>query len=103
MGRADELIAACASWKEFSERIATLPTEKEKGDAFERLVALYLMTAPEYRAKLSDVWPLASVPSEIRRQLNLPRRDEGIDLVARTREGSSGPSSASSAVSGTGR
>jgi predicted helicase len=87
MGRADELIAASASWKEFSEHITSLPTDKGKGDVFERLVVLHLMTAPEYRAKLSDVWPLASVPSEIRRQLNLPQRDEGIDLVARTRDG----------------
>jgi hypothetical protein len=87
VSRADELIAACTSWGEFSQRVAALPTDNDKGDAFERLVAVHLTTAPEYRAKLADVWPLASVPGEIRRQLDLPRRDEGIDLIARTRDG----------------
>ena len=62
-----------------------LPEEgKEKGDAFELLVTAYLRTHPTYRSLLENVWLLAEVPSDIRRELNLPGPDEGIDLVAKT-------------------
>src|SRR5262249_54243403 len=49
----------------------------------------YLQTAPEYRSKLTDVWLRTEVPPDVREWLKLPktRGDEGIDLVARTREG----------------
>jgi predicted helicase len=64
-----------------------LSNETEKGTAFERLTQLYLQTAPEYRTKLQHVWLLRDVPVDIRRRLNLPAPDEGIDLIARTRSG----------------
>jgi predicted helicase len=64
-----------------------LLSETEKGNAFERLTQLYLQTAPEYRTKLKDVWLLREVSADIRRRLNLPGPDEGIDLLARTRRG----------------
>jgi hypothetical protein len=44
----------------------------EKGAVFERLTQLYLQTTPEYQ-------------TELRRRLDLPSLDEGIDLIARTR------------------
>lgn len=55
--------------------------------AFERLTQLYLQTAPEYRTKLQHVWLLRDIPVDIRRRLNLPAPDEGIDLIARARSG----------------
>ena len=54
---------------------------------FERLTQLYLQTTPEYRTELQHVWLLREVPADIRRRLNLPGPDEGIDLIARTRRG----------------
>src|SRR5262245_14535969 len=84
---ADRFIASCRSWDEFWDR-ARKVSEAEKGIAFERLTQLYLKTAPEYRTKLQDVWLLRDVPIDVRRRLNLPGpRDEGIDLIARTRQG----------------
>jgi superfamily II DNA or RNA helicase len=84
---ADRLIASCGSWDEFWDRARKL-SEAEKGSAFERLTQLYLKTTPEYRTKLQDVWLLRGVPVDVRRRLNLPGpRDEGIDLIARTRQG----------------
>jgi predicted helicase len=53
-------------------------TEADKGIAFERLTQLYLETAPKYRTKLRHVWLLRDVPGS---------RDEGIDLIGRTRQG----------------
>jgi predicted helicase len=86
----DRLIGTCSSWDEFWAA-ATALTEQEKGDLFERLTQLYLLTKPKYNTELSDVWfakrSKSEIPSDIRRQLNLPDNDEGIDLVARTRDG----------------
>ena len=64
-----------------------LSTDGEKGAVFERLTQLYLQTTPEYRTELQHVWLLREVPADIRRRLNLPGPDEGIDLIARTRRG----------------
>jgi predicted helicase len=83
----DRFIASCNSWGDFWDSAKSL-SASEKGLAFERLTQLYLQTAPEYRTELQHVWLLRDVPVDIRRQLNLPGpRDEGIDLIARTRRG----------------
>ncbi len=73
------------SWPEFTAAMNLLPGEgKEKGDAFELLVAAFLRTHPTYRSLLETVWLLAEVPDEVHRELNLPGPDEGLDLVAKT-------------------
>ena len=82
----DRFIASCRSWNDFWDRTRKL-SNIEKGIAFERLTQLYLQTAPEYRTKLQHVWLLRDVPVDVRRRLNLPAPDEGIDLIARTRSG----------------
>jgi superfamily II DNA or RNA helicase len=86
MTRADRFIASCASWDEFHKRVSAL-SEAEKGGHFERLVQLYLQTQPEYRTALANVWLLRDVPADVRRAINLPQLDEGIDLIARERHG----------------
>lgn len=80
------LCSSINSWSEFTTALNPL-SEKEKGDAFELLVAAFLRTHPTYRSSLESVWLLAEVPEDIRRELNLPGPDEGIDLVARTFSG----------------
>jgi predicted helicase len=87
MGWQDRLIASCASWNEFWERANKLSTDGKKGAAFERLTQLYLQTTPEYRSELRHVWTLREVPPDICKRLDLPPRDEGIDLIACTRHG----------------
>jgi predicted helicase len=83
----DRFITSCGSWSEFWDRARNL-SRNEKSLAFERLTQLYLQTAPEYGGtKLQNVWMLRDVSSDIRRRLNLPSRDEGIDLIAATRRG----------------
>jgi predicted helicase len=87
MHRQDRFIASCDSWSEFWERAKKLPSDREKGAVFERLTQLYLQTTPEYQAELQHVWTLREVPFEVRRRLDLPTLDEGIDFIARTRHG----------------
>jgi superfamily II DNA or RNA helicase len=80
----DRFIAACKSWNEFFQQVKALPN---RGFVFERLTQLYLQTAPEYKTELQHVWLLREVPADIRKRLNLPAPDEGIDLIACTRRG----------------
>ena len=83
----DRLIGKCGSWNDFWTAAAFL-SEKQKGDLFERLIQLYLLTKPTYRTELSAVWLAKSeVPADVRKQLNLPLTDEGIDLIAQERDG----------------
>ena len=62
-----------------------LPTEKERGDAFEVFVEAYLSI--DEVAQADEAWVVGKVPSELRRKLNLPASDYGYDGVFRTRLG----------------
>ena len=79
-------IRSCRSWEDFSKAFASLP-EKRKGDLFEELVKAFLLLDPEYATKISEVWIHHEVPSAIRKKLHLPDSDQGIDLIAKTKEG----------------
>lgn len=59
---------------------STALDERDKGDKFERLIASYLRTDPEWTAKFSDVWLWSEWPGRD------GRPDTGIDLVAQRRE-----------------
>ena len=83
----DRYIASFKSWDAFWKHTKSLSSDYEKGVVFERLTQLYLQTAPEYRTELKHVWLLREVPIDVRRRLNLPGPDEGIDLIARSRHG----------------
>ena len=84
--RIDTLIADCASWAEFRELAGRQKIPKDKGDLFERLTQIYLQTHPTYRSKIKNVWWCnnGELPEQIRRELNLPETDEGIDLLCET-------------------
>jgi superfamily II DNA or RNA helicase len=75
------------SWTEFVSLLSGL-NEKEKGNAFEELTLQYLRLHPTYATILDTVWHQRNIPHAIRKKLKLPITDEGIDLVARTKEGS---------------
>lgn len=57
---------------------------RDKGDAFERLVLTWLKKDPQYEAAFSDVWLWKDWPDRERLGYKLP--DTGIDLVARLRD-----------------
>ena len=85
--RIDRLISECNSWDHFYHELSTNKnlTQKFKGDVFERLTQAYLLTLPEYSSKLSDVWLSHEIPQKVLKKLNMPSRDFGIDLVAKTK------------------
>ena len=53
--------------------------KKKRGDIFEDFCRLYLLKVMEY----TDVWLLPDLPAEIRAELQLPKRDMGIDIICR--------------------
>jgi len=81
-----EVLRNCQSWTEFQSRVSAL-SDKQKGDAFELLVAFALKLHPLYKTKLEKVWHHSEVPSDVREHLQLPAKDKGIDIVARTFDG----------------
>jgi len=80
------ILRTCYSWQDFRSQIVPLP-EKEKGDCFEALTEHFLRLEPKYATLLKHVWPLRKVPIGLRDYLNLPSPDEGIDLIAETKDG----------------
>ncbi len=87
INKANRVIKASTSWAEFTRLVRKL-SEREKGLAFERLTQLYLQVKPEYQTVLKGVWLLKELPAQVRKKLpRLPNTDEGIDLIAETRQG----------------
>jgi len=82
----DGFIRSSNSFSEFFEKAKTL-TNKERGDVFERVVQLHLRSTPKYTSELDEVWQHREVPKNVRDQLALPVDDEGIDLIAKHRDG----------------
>ena len=81
------IIHQSQTWEQFRSLVATLPTTKAKGDAFEALCAAFLRTDPRYVAELKSVWLRHEVPAAIAKRLNLPSSGEGIDGIAQTHGG----------------
>lgn len=86
MMNATKILRQSRNWKELKSRLKGLST-KEKGDCFELLTKHFLQLHPNYLTKLKKVWLLKEVPAKVRKNLNLPGPDEGIDLIAETKEG----------------
>jgi predicted helicase len=82
----DSFIRSCPSFSAFFEKAKAL-TSKQKGNVFERVVQLHLKTKPKYASQLDEVWQLNEVPKDVRDFLNLPKSDQGIDLIARNVDG----------------
>ncbi|MBM3418854.1 MAG: hypothetical protein FJY17_08060, partial [Bacteroidetes bacterium] len=60
----------------------------EKGNLFEKLTELVLKTKPIYKSKYKNVWLLSEgIDEKLKKKINLPNADEGIDLLAETYSG----------------
>ena len=84
----DTILRKSKTWKEYKSHLSSL-SNKEKGDSFEALSKYYFQLDSKYATKLKHVWNLnkGEVPLSVRKKLNLPGSDEGIDLLAQTKEG----------------
>jgi superfamily II DNA or RNA helicase len=80
-----KLFSELATFADLEQRIARLPEEKSRGDAFEVFAEAYLATQRKHDAE--TVWPLSSVPGDVLQSLKLVTQDYGIDGVLKTRLG----------------
>ncbi len=78
----------CHRWSDYKTAIHLL-SKKDKGNCFEALTKHYLELEPVHGTQLRHIWDLNrdDVPIRVRKHLNLPANDEGIDLIAETKEG----------------
>lgn len=60
---------------------------KEKGDAFEELTRLFLLTDPTFSTKIKRLWHHSNVPLKIADELGLQHPEIGVDLVAEAKDG----------------
>lgn len=70
------------TFAEFETRVAALPDEQARGDAFEVFAEAYLATQRKHDA--ANVWPLTAVPIQILQTLGLATKDYGVDGVFKT-------------------
>ena len=85
-----KLLSTSNSWSDLNKKLEELTKSgqaKLAGDIFENVCKYFLQTAPQYQTKLKNVWLLKEVKEDLRRKLNLPTTDEGIDLIAETFDG----------------
>jgi superfamily II DNA or RNA helicase len=85
-----KLLSSSNSWNDLNKKLEELTKSgqsKIAGDIFESLCKYFLQAAPQYQTKLKNVWLLKEVKEELRRKLNLPSIDEGIDLITETFDG----------------
>lgn len=70
----------------FDQIVQSLEREKmvqrDRGTLFELLITAYLKNEPMYARLFDEVWLLNEVPGEYK----IPKKDTGVDLVARNRE-----------------
>ena len=78
------------NWSHLEGYIANLPTEGEKGDAFEQFCYFYLVYHKDIY-KIDEVWcdkvKTREIPNSIRTQYNFQATDYGVDGVCRLQEG----------------
>lgn len=87
MNNAIKIINQFDSFKNLNQQLEKFTKNNQTklaGDIFELVVKLFLQTNPKYKTKLKNVWLLNELNEQIRNKLNLPIRDEGIDLIAET-------------------
>ncbi|NMV49677.1 DEAD/DEAH box helicase [Lactobacillus reuteri] len=69
-----------ATFDQLVEQIdSNLDKQRDRGTAFEKMVVAYLKNEPTYKQKFSDVWMLSDVPEKY----GIPKKDLGVDIVAR--------------------
>src|ERR1017187_1893523 len=76
------LFSGLTSFAELEQKIAALPDEKSRGDAFEVFAEAYVATQRKHDA--AQVWPHGSVPLDILKNLSLSQQDQGVDGVLQT-------------------
>jgi len=76
------LFAGLRSFEDLEKRIAAIPENKMKGDAFEVFAEAYLATQRKHDTH--QVWPRSATPLDVLGKLGLGEMDYGVDGVLQT-------------------
>ena len=76
------LFAGVTKFAELEAKVAALPDNQSRGDAFEVFAEAYLATQRKHDA--AQVWPQKAVPLTLSRQLGLTTNDYGVDGILKT-------------------
>lgn len=80
------LVEDIHTWDSLEKRIAELPTEKQRGNAFEEFCHAFFLLDPVFQFK--EVYRQNEMPPSIRERLGYPGiQDLGIDGIGITHEG----------------
>ena len=79
---ARHLFEGVVGFADLEARISALPTERDRGDAFEVFAEAYLATQKLVGAE--QVWPADQVPVAVLQSHALPAKDMGTDGVYKT-------------------
>jgi superfamily II DNA or RNA helicase len=80
-----QIFTGVSDFASIERRIAALPEEKQRGDAFEAFVNAFLRTMPIWQVE--ELWPVGQIPLSVRRRLNLPDDTASVDGAFRTTTG----------------
>ena len=79
------LFSSINNFADLERRIESLPSEHDRGAAFDVFAEAYLATQRQHNA--AKVWPGASVPTTVLQKLRLTNKDYGVDGVFETSAG----------------
>jgi len=80
-----ELLDGVRKFSQLEKKISKLLTDKEKGDALEVFAEAWLALNPVTQAE--EVWPFEQIPSKLKRELRLDKKDMGVDGLVKTGTG----------------
>ena len=80
-----EIIKQCVSFSDFNKQLKNL-SNKEKGNYFEYLCKLFFLFDNKWNNLIKNSWLLNDTPLEIKKQLNIPNKDIGIDIILETND-----------------
>ncbi len=81
-----KLFQGLSTFAELESRISSLPTNQERGDAFEAFAEAYIATQSQVQAE--ETWPFEIIPRPLRKRFGLDtEQDMGVDGIFRTRVG----------------
>lgn len=81
-----DLLEDVSTWSELEAKIASLPSEQERGEAFEQFCKAFFLLAPVFQYK--EVYRHREIPPSLLERLGYPgRQDIGIDGLGVTVDG----------------
>ncbi len=81
-----EFIKNINTYDEFIDKLSDIDSNNKKGLYFEMFSYYLFELDPRYVYQIKRIWMYTDIPMKIKKKLNLPDKDKGIDLLWKTKE-----------------